>query len=57
MGLKNDSLTSVKVPNGYKITLYQDADYKGTAIVLLQDTSYLGDFNDKTSSIKVEKIS
>lgn len=57
MGLKNDSLTSVKVPNGYKITLYQDADYKGTLIVLLQDTSYLGDFNDKTSSIKVEKIS
>ncbi len=54
-GLKNDSLSSVKVPEGYKITLYQDADYKGSTIVLQEDTSSLGDFNDKTSSIKVEK--
>ncbi len=55
-GLKNDSLSSVKVPEGYKITLYYDADYKGSAKVLLEDTSFLGTFNDKTSSIKVEKI-
>ncbi len=54
-GLKNDTLSSVKVPNGYKVTLYNDADFKGNVLVLLQDIAHLGDFNDRTSSIKVEK--
>lgn len=57
-GIANDSISSVKVPSGYKITLYEHADFQGATKELLADTSYLGnDFNDKTSSIKVEKVS
>lgn len=56
-GITNDSISSVKVPKGYKITLYNDADFKGSKKVLLSDASSLGDFNDKTSAIVIEKIS
>ncbi len=55
-GIKNDSLSSVKVPDGYRVTLYSDAGFGGEAKVLLQDTSSLGNFNDKTSSIIIEKV-
>ena len=55
-GFKNDDLTSVKVPFGYKVTLYADDNFSGATKVLTSDTSNVGgDFNDKTSSIKVEK--
>ena len=55
-GIKNDALSSVKVPDGYRVTLYNDAGFQGGAKVLLQDTSNLGGFNDKTSSIIIEKV-
>lgn len=57
-GIPNDSISSLKVPSGYKVTLYEHGDFRGATKVLLGDTSYLGnDFNDKTSSIKVERTS
>jgi len=54
----NDYISSVKVPSGYKVTLYEHDEYKGTSLVLTQDNPCLvkNNFNDKTSSIKVEKI-
>ena len=55
-GIKNDALSSVKVPDGYRVTLYNDAGFGGGAKVLLQDASSLGNFNDKTSSIIIEKV-
>ena len=55
-GIKNDALSSVKVPDGYRVTLYNDAGFGGGAKVLLQDASNLGNFNDKTSSIIIEKV-
>ncbi len=55
-GLSNDTLSSVRVPFGYKVTLFNDIDYGGNAVVLLADSSGLGDFNDETTSIKVEKL-
>lgn len=55
-GITNDKLSSVKVPGGYRVTLYNDSGYSGGAKVLLRDASSLGDFNDKTSSIVVEKV-
>ena len=55
-GFKNDDLSSVKVPSGYKVTLYWDDNFSGSTKVLTGDTSYVGsDWNDKASSIKVER--
>ena len=55
-GFRNDDLSSIKVPFGYKVTLYADDNFSGATRVITGDTSWIGnDFNDKTSSIKVER--
>lgn len=51
----NDAITSVKVPKGWKVTLYDDWHFTGATRVLTGDTPNLQDFNDRTSSIKVER--
>jgi len=55
LGISNDSLSSLKVPSGMKVTLYEHAGFQGKTLVITDDTVFVGDsFNDKTSSIKVE---
>lgn len=58
-GIKNDDLSSIQVASGYKVTLYGDHNFTGTAVVKTVDVSCLvaDGFNDKTSSIKVEATS
>ena len=55
-GIKNDQISSVKVADGYKVTLYNDERFAGSKKTLLTDASGLGDFNDKTSAIVIEKV-
>lgn len=55
-GIKNDQISSVKVADGYKVTLYNDAGFAGSKKTLFTDASGLGDFNDKTSAIVIEKV-
>ena len=55
-GIKNDQISSVKVADGYKVTLYNDEGFAGSKKTLLTDASGLGDFNDKTSAIVIEKV-
>lgn len=57
LGMKNDDITSLKVPFGYRVTLYNDDNFGGATRVLTADTAWIGsDFNDVTSSIVVEKL-
>jgi hypothetical protein len=52
--LTNDAISSVKVPNGLKVTLYEHGDLKGKTLVLTSDTKCLNsEYNDKTSSIEI----
>lgn len=55
-GIKNDQISSVKVADGYKVTLYNDERFAGSKKTLFTDASSLGDFNDKTSAIVIEKV-
>ncbi len=58
LGIANDRLSSLKVPAGMKVTLYEHAGFSGQTKIFTQDASYVGDdFNDLTSSIKVETSS
>jgi hypothetical protein len=52
----NDKISSVKVAPGYRLTLYRDKDFSGGTKTLTGDAAWLDDFNDATSSLKVEKI-
>lgn len=56
--LGNDKLSSVKVPAGYKVTLYQHDKFGGRALECTEDISFLGGsyrFNDQTSSIIITR--
>ncbi len=54
LSIGNDVISSVKVPSGWKVTLYQHGGFQGATKVLTADTPALPDFNDRTSSIVVE---
>lgn len=57
LGIGNDKLSSLKVPAGMKVTLYENAGFSGRSKTFTQDASYVGnDFNDITSSLKVETV-
>lgn len=49
----NDRLSSLKVPRGWKVSLYQHANFTGHVKVVTQDNPAITDFNDQTSSIIV----
>lgn len=53
-GINNDA-SSIKIPAGLKVTLYDGDNFTGNSLVLTANTSCLtsSSFNDKTSSFKV----
>ncbi|MDR0695595.1 MAG: hypothetical protein LBF56_02380 [Holosporales bacterium] len=60
-GIGNDRISSVKMSDvggkKYKVTLYADTGFKGASKTLTESTTYVGnDFNDKTSSLKIEEL-
>jgi V8-like Glu-specific endopeptidase len=55
LSIGNDVISSIKVPPGWKVTLYQHRHFWGTTRVLTADTTALPGFNDTTSSIVVER--
>lgn len=57
LAIGNDTLSSLRVPPGMKVTLYSSAGFQGSAKVFTQDSAWVGvDMNDRTSSLKVETI-
>lgn len=56
----NDQLSSVKIPKGWSVTLYEHKESKGRSLVLTADANAAllikNKFNDVTSSILVEKL-
>jgi hypothetical protein len=56
LSIGNDRISSVKVPSGWKVTLYQEAGFWGATKALTADTRALPDFNNRTSSILVERL-
>lgn len=53
----NDQLSSVRVASGWKVTLYEHANFTGRTMVLTADSPFVGwTFNDVASAIKVERL-
>ena len=54
----NDRISSVKIRNGYELTIYEHGDFKGKSHTLRSDMSSLKKirFDDKTSSLKVKSL-
>jgi hypothetical protein len=56
LGIPNDTLSALKIPRGYRVTLYEHAHGQGRSIHLDADTPRVPrGWNDLTSSIRVER--
>lgn len=57
MGLKNDDISSLRVPAGLKVTLFEHDNFQGRALIVAADDDCLVDngANDMLSSIMVEE--
>lgn len=59
-GFGNDQLSSVKIPKGLKVVLYEHGGFQGRSLQLTQDTGadelVRNRFNDQASSLVVEVI-
>lgn len=51
----NDQLSSIRIPAGYKVTLYEHGGFQGRTQALTSDATAISTFNDMTSSIVIEK--
>ena len=63
MGIPNDSISSIRIPNGLKVTIFEHGGFGGRSLELTGDEACLVNrekdglnFNDVTSSIIIEKI-
>lgn len=57
LGIANDNISSISVPPGYSVTLYEHDNFLGNSRTVTGDTDCLDStMNDKTSSIKVVKL-
>src|ERR1044072_9325619 len=56
LGIGNDQLSSLLVPPGLKVTLFEHAGFQGRTKEITADNAFISDFNDFTSSIKVERV-
>ena len=54
--LHNDKISSVRIPPGLSITLYENDGFKGRSKTLTASTPVLSDFNDVTSSLKAVEV-
>lgn len=59
LGVINNDISSLQVPSGYKVTLYNEDNFAGNSIVLTGDDTCLvtKGFNDLVTSIRVEAVS
>ena len=53
-GVPNDDISSVTVPDGYTLVLYQHANYRGNSVTLTSNAT-LRNFNDEASSARFFK--
>lgn len=58
LGVTNDQLSSISIPKGFKVTLYENGDFTGNSVLLTGHTIDLSilNFNDKTSSLLIEYL-
>jgi uncharacterized protein YkwD/glutaredoxin len=53
ISIGNDEVSSIKVPEGMYVLLFEDANFSGDFIEVHEDESFIDDFNDLTSSIEI----
>ncbi|PWB27346.1 RICIN domain-containing protein [Flavobacterium sp. HTF] len=52
-GVSDNDITSLSVPSGYVVTVYENDNFTGTSKTFTANSAWLADWNDKISSIKI----
>lgn len=52
-GVVDNSITSLKVAEGFKIILYAEDNFTGQSLEITADNGFVGNFNDLASSLRV----
>jgi predicted alpha-1,6-mannanase (GH76 family) len=52
-GIVDNDITSLTVPSGYVVTVYENDNFGGTSKVFTANSAWLADWNDRISSIKI----
>jgi hypothetical protein len=53
----NDSVSSIRVPEGWEATLYHEPGFTGSSLVVTADKGYIGNsMENRTSSIIVKSV-
>ena len=55
LGGKDNDITSISVPPGYRVTGFENDDFAGARLELTTRRSWLGDWNDRISSVIVAR--
>ncbi|TQV88037.1 hypothetical protein [Aliikangiella coralliicola] len=55
-GIKNDDITSIRVPDGFQIDTYQHDNFGGWKQSYVVDVSHVGSKNDQLSSVIIKQI-
>lgn len=55
-GLANDTISSIKVPRGFKVTIYEGDSFDGNSAVYTSDASGLGKLDNAVSSLVIERV-
>lgn len=55
LGVGNDKISSIRIPRGFSVTVYTEGNYRGRNRTYTYDVDNLEDFNDKVSSIVINK--
>ncbi|WP_437618818.1 beta/gamma crystallin-related protein [Sorangium sp. So ce1151] len=53
LGLADDTLSSLRVPVGHGVTVWENGDFSGASFEVLESTANLGVNNDRGSSLEV----
>jgi len=57
MGIGNDKLSSLQIPNGMRVTIYEDDNFKGKSATYTSNTACIAEgLNDNASSIVIESL-
>jgi len=56
IGIYDNDIASLKVTNGFKAVLYENDNFGGASFEVTTDSSCLGDWSDRVSSLKITTI-
>lgn len=56
-GIADNDITSMTVPAGYSVTVYENSNFTGASKAFTANTQWLSDWNDRISSVKIADVS